>query len=235
MRNRSDAMLNVALGVLSVCALVVTLALVRRELGWSGTPVVTTRETVREWRKFADARNVIGPADAPVTIVEFSDFQCPFCARLHGTLSAVRKRYPAEVRIVYRHLPLDNIHPHARKAAFGAECARRQGRFVQWHDGLYELQDSIGRASWDWFARRAGIEDSSAFHRCLDEPGVADVVAQDVRAAAELRAQGTPTVLVNEQLVRMAPDSALLDSLIANALAASARERPRSRAARRGP
>ena len=231
MGSRSDTMLNVALGVLSVCALVITGSLVHREFASGSEPVVAPLESVEQWRKYAETRNVIGPLDAPVTIVEFSDFQCPFCARLHQTLTGIRKRYPTEVRVVYRHLPLDNIHPHARTAALGAECAARQGRFTEWHDNLYQLQDSIGRVSWDWFVQRAGIRDSSAFHRCVDDPRVAEIVSRDVRAAAELRAQGTPTVLVNEHLVRAAPTPELLDSLIADALAASPQDRARRRTA----
>src|SRR5215471_2333024 len=79
-----------------------------------------------------------GPADARVTIIEFSDFQCPYCQRAVSTMKQVLEKYPSDVRLVYRHLPLESIHPFARGAAEAAVCADQQGQFWAFHDKLFE-------------------------------------------------------------------------------------------------
>jgi len=81
-----------------------------------------------------------GPKDAKVTIVEFSDFECPFCQRAFGTVQQIQKAYPKEVRIVYKQLPLTNLHPHAQKAAEASVCAQKQGKFWEYHDTLFKAQ-----------------------------------------------------------------------------------------------
>lgn len=81
-----------------------------------------------------------GPADAPVTIVEFSDFECPFCMRAFPTVQQIMDTYPNEVKVVYKHLPLTNIHPNAERAAIASECARDQGKFWEMHDKMFSTQ-----------------------------------------------------------------------------------------------
>lgn len=83
---------------------------------------------------------VRGPKDAKVTIVEFSDFECPFCQRAFGTVEQIEKAYPKEVKIVYKQLPLTNLHPHAQKAAEASVCAQKQGKFWEYHDKLFKVQ-----------------------------------------------------------------------------------------------
>lgn len=82
----------------------------------------------------------MGKDDAKVTIVEFSDFECPFCARAYGTVKQIKDAYPNDVKIVYKHLPLTNIHPNAEKAAEASECAQDQGKFWEMHDKMFEAQ-----------------------------------------------------------------------------------------------
>jgi len=83
---------------------------------------------------------VTGPSDAKVTIVEFSDFECPFCARAYATVKQIEQAYPKDVRIVYKYFPLTNIHPHAQKAAEAAVCAQKQGKFWEMHDKMFQAQ-----------------------------------------------------------------------------------------------
>jgi len=83
---------------------------------------------------------VIGSKDAKVTIVEFSDFECPFCSRAFGTVKQIKEAYPNDVKIVYKNLPLTNIHPNAQKAAEAAICAGDQGKFWEMHDKMFESQ-----------------------------------------------------------------------------------------------
>lgn len=84
----------------------------------------------------------IGPNDAKVTVVEFSDFECPFCARAYATVKQIQSTYPKDVRIVYKNLPLTNLHPQAQKAAEASVCAQKQGKFWEMHDKMFESQGS---------------------------------------------------------------------------------------------
>ncbi|PIZ65142.1 hypothetical protein COY14_03010, partial [Candidatus Roizmanbacteria bacterium CG_4_10_14_0_2_um_filter_36_9] len=82
----------------------------------------------------------IGPKDAPVTIIEFSDFECPFCARAFTTIEQIKQEYPDSVKIVYKQLPLTNLHPDAQKAAEASVCASDQGKFWEMHDKMFKSQ-----------------------------------------------------------------------------------------------
>ena len=130
--------------VLTLCALVLTGILVRREF-FPGITATAPRE-VEHWSQLASAGHTMGPANAPVRILEFSDFQCPYCARLQPTLQAIRAKYPDRVAVVYRHFPLAD-HPHAMQAALASECAAAQGRFERFHDILFAAPDSISLIS----------------------------------------------------------------------------------------
>jgi protein-disulfide isomerase len=116
--------------------------------------------------------------------------------------------------VLYRHLPSAGIHRYAKSAAIASECAAAAGRFKEFHDVLYATPDSIGRASWGSLAHQAGIADTVNFARCLADSSYSDRVQRDVAAAMTLKAQGTPTVLVNGRRVTAAPTLALLDSLV---------------------
>ncbi len=137
----------------------------------------------------------LGPEGAPITIVEFSDFQCPFCARVVPTVKALHERYPDEVRIVYRHLPLE-FHAQAKPAAIASVCADAQGSFWAYHDRLFENPKALERDDLIAHANEVGL-DAGAFTTCLDDPASAEVVEVDARAAAEVGATGTPTFFVN--------------------------------------
>ncbi len=86
---------------------------------------------------------VKGPANAPVTIVEYSDFECPFCQRAFPTVKQVMETYPNEVKVVYKHLPLTNLHPNAHAAAVASVCAQKQGKFWEYHDVLFQSGGAI--------------------------------------------------------------------------------------------
>ena len=212
----STMMSNLATGLLVLSALTITGLLVRREFFASPPPsaAVTELRQLDDWAGLAAAGTRMGPADAPVEIVEFSDFQCPFCAVVQETLAAVRARHPDRVAVVYRHFPLDAIHPHARGAANAAECAGEQDAFEPYHDLLFTAQDSIGRRGWDRFAEEAGVPDLDAFRRCVEEARYASRVERDAQAAAELGLDATPTLIVNGTVYSGAPDEAELERLV---------------------
>ncbi len=137
-----------------------------------------------------------GPADAPVTILEFGDFQCPFCGSLHPTLERVRQIYPDTVRIVFRNFPLRNIHPQAQKAAEAALCAGDQGRFWDYHDSLFENQSMLDVDALKARARDMDLN-AAAFDTCLDLGAKAAAVQRDVDDGRAAGATGTPTLFIN--------------------------------------
>jgi protein-disulfide isomerase len=140
-----------------------------------------------------------GPADAPVTIVEFSDFECPFCSRVVPTLEQVEANYGDKVRIVFRQFPLA-MHANAQKAAEASLCARDQGKFWEMHDAMFEDQKALGVAQLKATAGELGL-DAESFAQCLDSGEYADEVQADLRAGAEAGVSGTPALFINGQMV----------------------------------
>ena len=182
-------------------------------------------EEVSDWRRYASAGHRIGSRSATVVITEFSDFQCPFCRRLHLVLNVIRARHPEDVAIVYRHFPLPHAHHYARAAALAAECAAAQGRFESYHDALYQHQRALGRLPWTQYALLAGVRDTLSFDRCVRDSIYARVLQADVDAARELNVTRTPTVLVNGWRMHEALTPTTLERLIDSELARSARQR----------
>ncbi len=141
-----------------------------------------------------------GPADAPVVIVAFSDYQCPFCKRAEPTIDAVLAKYPTQVRLVFRHLPLDGLHPQARPAAIAAVCAEQQGKFWEFHTQLFANQQALGPEDLDKYAAAVGL-DMPAFKACLQSPETAQRVQTDAEAARAAGITGTPAFFVNGILI----------------------------------
>ena len=146
--------------------------------------------------KVADAgRPSRGPARAPVEIIEFSDFQCPFCLRAHPTVAQVLSTYGDRVRFVYRHYPLPN-HPSARPAAEAAACAGEQGKFWEYHDRLFDNQDKLGAADLKRHAAALAL-DTEKFDACVDTHKYKKDVDADVAAGEEAGVSGTPAFFIN--------------------------------------
>ena len=162
-----------------------------------------------------------GPDDAPVTIVEFSDFQCPACGQAFLDLHDVVRRR-RDVRLVFRHFPLDQrcndgiehaVHPVACLAACAAECAAQQGKFWEYHDLLFENQAGLARDNLFAFARDLGL-DVTRFRTCLDAPETLELVREDVRAGSALGIQSTPTIFINGRRIQGALDRHYYDYAI---------------------
>lgn len=188
--------------MLVVCAVIVTGLLVRREFGAprSTSPVITV-DSVANWKELAATGSIIGSPDAPLKIVEFSDFQCPSCARSQVALEAIRAEHPDLVALVYRHFPLTDIHPHALPAAIAAECAGEQSRFGAYHDALFQHQDSIGAKPWRRYAEEVGVQDLDAFEKCVQAQRPRSRIASDMASAQGLSVSGTPTFIFRERMV----------------------------------
>ncbi len=210
------------------CALVVTALVVRRQLA---SPSAGERQSgpptpVSGWIKLVAGGHRMGPAGAPVTILEFADFECPFCrAFTEGALRAIRAEYPTTVAVIFREWPLP-YHQYARQAAQAAECAADQGRFESFHAALYAKQDSLGLKSFTQFAAEAGVPDTIAFAQCATSTMPVPAIDSDIAAARRAGGAGTPTIIINGLLIHDLPDSAGLDSLVRQAIAKVAGRRP---------
>ena len=142
----------------------------------------------------------LGRADAPVTIVEFSDYQCPFCQRFFATtLPALKAEYIAtgKVRYVFRDYPIDQIHPHARKAAEAAHCAGDQGKFWEMHDVLFRNSSALAGPQLVDHARAVGL-DTATFSECISSGRHAARVEQGAKDAAAAGVQGTPGFVIGK-------------------------------------
>lgn len=137
-----------------------------------------------------------GAADAPVTIVEFGDFECPFCGNLFPTMERVLEIYSEEVRIVFRHFPLRSVHPRAQQAAEAAMCADDQGRFWEYHDSLFGNQRALEVPDLKRRAVELGL-DTITFNTCLDSGRKFDFVERGLEQARSLGVSGTPTLFIN--------------------------------------
>ncbi|MEN4013851.1 MAG: thioredoxin domain-containing protein [Bellilinea sp.] len=138
-----------------------------------------------------------GPADAPITIIEFSDYECPFCTRWHAEVwPKLLETYGEKIRLVYRDFPLSSIHPNASEAAEAANCANEQGKFWEYHDLLFQASQGLGREAYEAYASQLDL-DLDGFKACLDEKRYADEVTADYEFARQLGVQSTPTFFIN--------------------------------------
>ena len=223
MRPREISMRKVLPFVLIAAVLVATfgagfLLMRPSSSGQSGTPAVTatpnagganTTPAGPAASKPAPAAPVVvepsahvrGPANAPVTIEEFSDFQCPTCGRMHPVTKQLLAKYPQQVRVVFRHYPLAQIHPYAREAARASEAAGMQNKFWEMADLLYEKQAEWSKAEparpfFVQYAQQLGL-DPARFEQDIDSTGAAMRVVNDERRAVSRNLGGTPTFIVN--------------------------------------
>lgn len=141
-----------------------------------------------------------GPSDAPVVLAVFSDFQCPACARLAPVLEQVHEKYPDEVKLMFMNFPLSK-HPYAKGAAIAAFAARRQGKFWEYHDRLFENFDNLSDHKFQEIARELGL-DPETFEKDRNDLKTVARVNQDIRYGARLGVTGTPTIFVNGNVSR---------------------------------
>jgi len=155
-----------------------------------GRPDPSERYTVNT--KGSPAR---GPESAPVTLVEFSDFQCPYCSRVTPTLDQIKEEYGDKVRVVFKHLPL-RIHSKAPAAHAAAEAAHRQGKFWEMHDKIFANQREMSPEKYEEYAVEIGL-DVDQFKRDVADDAVKSRVDADANEAATLGVSGTPGFFIN--------------------------------------
>lgn len=162
--------------------------------------VFALRRAQKPYAPDAPAYRQKGAADAPIVIVEFSDFQCPACKVAEAPMRDLLKLYGKDIRFIFKHYPLERPHPWARPAARASECAGRQGKFWELHDILYDKQE-------DWsndkapeliagYAKGLGL-DMKAFDACLPEAAMDQAIGQDMKEGEERWVGSTPTFFIN--------------------------------------
>ncbi len=218
MGTASERLLNLGVVVTVVTAITAVSLRIHETYFSDHVAELAKPQILKNWRGYASAGERMGASAAPVTIVEFSDFQCPFCRELARELRVSESKRPGAFNVVYRYFPLRN-HEHAGQAALAAHCAGEQGAFETMHDALFSAQDSIGRAPWEWFATRARVPNLNTFRSCLtDTAHFQPILHRDSVAANSLKIQGTPMFLINALQVSGAPAQADLDRYIGDAL-----------------
>ena len=196
--NRSLA--NATNVVLVLAALTVTGLVVKRELASTArVPVSDPPRAVEGWESLLDEGRLLGPNTAAVTIVAFVDYQCEACGYLHGGLMELRREYPEDFAILYRHYPLP-MHGDAIPAALAAECAADQAAYLSYSDALFADQQWIGVRDWTEFARDAGVSNVNAFDRCVENGTFMNNVRRDMAVGRQQGVPGTPTVIIDGML-----------------------------------
>jgi len=164
----------------------------------AAAPTAAAPTAARQVTIDIDEKNdhILGDKNAKVTIVEFSDAECPFCSRFHPTMQQVMADYDGDVRWIFRHFPLESIHPTARKLAVASECAAQQGKFWEFTDQLYERQGSFSADTViKGLAKELGLN-ASKFDSCFDGRETDNLVQDDLNAATAAGCTGTPCSIV---------------------------------------
>lgn len=155
--------------------------------------------TVGDIREVTSEDHIRGATNAKVTVIEYSDLECPFCKRFHPTMQQLVDEYPNDVRWVYRHFPLEQLHSKATKQAEATECAGEQGKFWEMTDKIFKVtpsNDGLDMSTLPTLAQQVGVANIQQFQSCLDSGKYADKVAADVADAQAAGGRGTPYSVV---------------------------------------
>jgi protein-disulfide isomerase len=161
------------------------------------TTEVRQDETARLAVRVGDRDHVRGPATALVTLVEYGDYECPYCRSAVAIVDELERILPDQLRFVFRHFPLENLHPHARRAAEAAEAAASQGRFFEMHAALFEHQTALEHADLLRYAAELDL-DIARFRADLDGRTQANRVREDFRGGVSSGVRGTPTFYLDD-------------------------------------
>ncbi len=170
-----------------------------------------------------DPARLMGNPDAPITIVEFADFQCPFCSRVQPMLNEVLAKYKGKVKLAYQDFPLSQIHQHAEAAAGASRCALAQGKYWQMHDAMFADQSKLDEAALVKTAASLGM-DQKSFESCLQSGKYKQAVEQDVQAGSRAGVNATPTFFINGEFLSAVKSEADLTVVIDRQLSGLARK-----------
>jgi protein-disulfide isomerase len=210
MPSRLDTVLSAGI---AVAALVTAVAVVHREFGprQFANAIVAPPTLDAEWRHLLPAaRLVAGDSTAPVQLVEFGDFECPFCRHFEEAFQKVEQEHRSEVALWFIHFPLD-MHKFAKLAAHAAECAGAVGDFNPMSRVLFAKQDSFGLKPWGEYAVEAGVSDIAGFESCFQNPSTMARVDSGLAEGTRFAVRATPTILINGWRYSEPPSDSLND------------------------
>jgi len=201
--------------VLVVCAVIITGFVIRQEF-FSPGPKPEIRQ-VKNWQQLELNGQRVGPAEAPVQIIEFFDYQCSYCKRVQSAGQSVIAKYPQKVAVHFEHYPLSG-HQYATKAAVAAECAARQGQFKPFHDVLFANQQKLGEEPYSRLGLEVGIKDITLFNKCWQNEQTKDVVQSGHDLAKSMGIDAVPAFIINGNLITGALSEQRLDKLVQDEL-----------------
>lgn len=217
MTQKLKTLADIAVIVASLsAAAIVVLLFSQRFIGSRPGTESASAEVIDDWEQYASTGHRIGSETPAVTIVEFGDYQCPYCREWQPHIEAMLRKYPDDVAFVYRHFPLA-VHDLAYSAARAAECAGKQGRFWPFHREILGDPNWLGDAI-KQFAVTAGVQDMAVFDDCLADESPVPAIEEDLAAAMKLGARGTPTILINGVMSYGVVDSIRLETAIQQAI-----------------
>jgi len=201
--------------ILVLCAIIVTALVVKKEMFSNDSTVKI--QTVNNWQSLITGGQLIGKKNAPVVIIEFTDFECPYCKTLSKNLYIILKRYNGEVALVVYNFPL-NIHVHAYKLAVAGVCAAIQNRYEAYYNSIYDYQDRYKEMNLSDIARVAGIKDTMSFINCTQNKAIASIVNNEIEKGKQIKVEGTPTLIIDGKMIVGVQTISELDELIKNLL-----------------
>lgn len=220
MRVRAGKLSEIGSWILAFCAFATTVVvayslIAHRSTTTAGPAPQWEAKYVDEWQDALSVGFRSGPVDAPVQVIEFVDFQCPYCARFETTVQAVRERYPKDVAFTFAHFPL-SFHEFAETAARVAECAHTEGRFEEMRSMLFKRQQEFGSVPWEQLARQVGVSNIDRFDACLRDTQPIERIQRAKDVADNMEVRGTPTVFVNGWKLPAPPSMAQFEIIIKN-------------------
>jgi len=159
----------------------------------------------------------LGSPDAPVVIVEFADFQCPYSKEASFMIRELAAKYPQDVYFVYRDFSLTDLHPFAEMAAQAGECAQDQGKFWEYHDKLFQNQTDVSEESFLMFARELNF-DVESFEECLNSGRYANEIREDYQAGLDAGVRGTPTFFINGNRIAGSIPAEVMEAIVKSVL-----------------
>lgn len=190
---------NIFTGILVLCAVTVTALSVHQYLSTRNSDAASSAH-VDNWERLLLDRPVnLGSNGATLKIIEFSDYECPYCKQIEPNLQALIKKNQNKVAVVRYDLPLKEIHPYAYKAAIASRCAAIQGVYEPYEDQLFKAD--LASADWVTLARQAKVPDLARFSTCVSTDETASLIEADMNTANQLGIKGTPTLVINGKIV----------------------------------
>ncbi|PJC56981.1 MAG: hypothetical protein CO025_15455 [Ignavibacteria bacterium CG_4_9_14_0_2_um_filter_37_13] len=202
---------NIFTGILVVCALIVTILFLRKE--FSGNNTELNFSIVDNWKELIPEDEKTNGNYSKVYLIEFFDYECPYCSILDATLDTIQLKYGDKIKIIRYHFPL-NIHPLAYRTAIAAECAGSQEVFDSYHKELMANQYKLNSINFTEVARLIGIKDIEKFQKCVNEEKTADVISHNVKLGKKFKVNGTPTLIINNKMISGAINSEEIEKII---------------------